>query len=1187
MTKMNKLNISKFKCLITFAFLALHSTLTCSQNIDGLVINEIMAANVDMYVDPSWNYGGWVEFYNASAAPRQLRGCWISDDPQNLKKVHITQSFMIYGYSFKNLWFGHHDKYCPSQMDMKLKNEGGTIYLSDSKGNLLLSQDYPTAIPRSSWTRLCDGADDWGYSNAPTPEASNGNVVACQLRLDAPVVDVPSCIFDEPLTIRVNIPTNATLRYTTDGSTPTLKEGETSIDGEFFVNNTTIYRFALFREGYMSSPVITRSYLKKDKDFSLPIISIVTDSDHLYSDEMGIFVKGINGRPGLGNSSKCNWNMDWDRPVNFEYLDEYGNSLLNQEAEIYRCGGWTRNNKPYSFKIHASKIYEGNNSFNYPFFRDKYHNKYKTLQIRNGGNYNSGRVKDAFLQKLALTSDLNIDAQEYQPVAHYINGVYKGVINLREPNNKYFVEANYGLDEDEIDLFEIDSDSGYVQKCGTREAYERWYNLSKTASNRKSYEEIEKLVDIDEYCNYMAVELYLGNDDWPQNNQKAWRPIGEDGRFRFIMFDMDGSFKVSSPFSTFANKKTYTFNTLYGESVKAWTKEIEAVTIFLNMLQNETFRRHFIDAFCLVAGSVYNPERCKELINEWTNYVYPMQILNDNGYGKNESPWNDANSLIESISNRATLMYSALKDYSPLKLDYTKSQKLKLSSNIKEARIRVNGQVVPTGKFDGQLFLPISLKAEVPAGYVFDGWNLVSGITPDTHLIKKGDSWTYYDKGSLDGKYWKMLGFGVSEWNIGQAPLGYGTASSVYNTIISYGNNGDNKYTTYYFRKNVTLKETPSDENKFILDFDVDDGMVVYVNGVEAGRYNMAAGEVTFNTVTPTSESTGLGTGSMTLSNDLFKKGINVVAVEIHNNSTKNSDIYWDASLTQVKANDGPLYFISKDTELSLPEGCSELVAHFSKINATTDANSQRSVVINEVNASNSVSVNEYFKKNDWIELYNTTDKDIDLTGMYLSDDVETPYKYRISNEETLINTIIPANGYCVVWCDELAPVTQLHAPFKLANKDNACVILTASDESWSDTLVYCSHNGMESVGRFPDGSSNIYHMSRPTIDRPNQMTMYSTPFVSKIEDSVHSIPVNHNGGLSLLYTHDGIRIRSTECSLVKLSIYTLEGLLEMSESIELEKREILIPMPHLKQGIHIIEVNDGNGNNCSCKCEI
>ena len=116
-------------------------------------------------------------------------------------------------------------------------------------------------------------------------------------------------------------------------------------------------------------------------------------------------------------------------------------------------------------------------------------------------------MRDPFLQELIRTSGVVLDCQAYTPVCHYINGVYKGVINLREPNNNKFVYANYGLDKEEIDLFEIDADSGYCQLNGTREAFEKWYTLSKTASKADSYEQIHELVDIDECCNYMAAEM--------------------------------------------------------------------------------------------------------------------------------------------------------------------------------------------------------------------------------------------------------------------------------------------------------------------------------------------------------------------------------------------------------------------------------------------------------------------------------------------------------------------------------------------------------------------------------------------------------------------------------------------------------------------------------------------------------
>lgn len=84
---------------------------------------------------------------------------------------------------------------------------------------------------------------------------------------------------------------------------------------------------------------------------------------------------------------------------------------------------------------------------------------------------------------------------------------------------------------------------------------------------------------------------------------------------------------------------------------------------------------------------------------------------------------------------------------------------------------------------------------------------------------------------------------------------------------------------------------------------------------------------------------------------------------------------------------------------------------------------------------------NDYYKRNDWIELYNNTSEDINVAGMYLSDDTKNLYKYQIESNEKL-NTIIPANGYLVVWCDKLTPLTALHTPFKLSNEINLAYVL-------------------------------------------------------------------------------------------------------------------------------------------------
>ncbi len=1156
-------------------------TNTHAASYDGLIINEIQAANIDQFTDPSWNYGGWIELYNANTCPYNLQGCWVSDDAQNLKKAHITQPITILGQSYKNLWFDHHDKFCPTQLKMKLDLEGGTIFLSDEDGNLITSQEYPAPVPRTSWARLNETSNEWGYTDQPTPEAANGAVVFCQSRFDAPCPSEPSQIFDKSVSFRIEIPEGATLRYTTDGAAPSLTRGEKSDTGDFTVSATTVFRFAFFREGFMTSPVITRTFIKKDKKFSLPIIAIATDPDNLYSDEKGIFVKGVNGRAGRGQNTNCNWNMDWDRPANFEFLyDE--ESKVNQECEIAKFGGWSRANTPHSFKLHASKLYEGNNSFNCKFFPDKSHNKYKTLKIRSGGGDNMCRVKDPFIHKIVQSSGLDVDIQDYQPVAHYINGVYKGVINMREPTNKHYVYSNYGLDEEEIDMFEMNNDSGYIQTCGTKEAFLRLYNLSKKAADANVYEEIKNLLDIDEFCNFFAVELYLGNWDWPQNNMKGWRPKEENGKFRFIMFDMDASFSEANPFKTLENKQIYGFDYLYYEDVPKWITEIELITIFKNLMQNEQIRKRFVDSFCLVAGSVFEPSRCKEIINRLAAKVEPMQILPDNGYGKNGSPWPSANSLISALSGQASNMYIQLKNYSLMALNMVPQYKnVKISTNLPESRILLNGNTIPTGHFDGQLFGKVNLKAEAPSGYSFKGWKIPDSLKWGNIILRMGDEWSYYDKGDLTKYPWNMSMYNVSKWNKGNAPFGYGIATGGYATELNYGGDKTNRYITYYFRKSLRLDEVPSSNDIFTFHYKVDDGFILYINGKEVTRCNMPDGDVDFYTPANKYAAFDPFTGSIDIDASYFRKGVNVIAVELHNNSKTSSDVYWDGQINWKKAISGDsIKYYRTENEIELAEGDVELMADY-EVNRFFGS---RPIVINEVSASNSIAVNEYFNKSDWIELYNNSSDTIDIEGFYLSDDINKPLKCQLSANDSEASTKIPAHGFCIIWCDKQKSITELHVPFKLGNEDGESVILTSPDQSYADTLQYCRHDGTESVGRFPDGGNCVYLMNHSTILSANRMNMYAQKISEKTEDSPSYMDQLHDNSLSISYSFENLCIRSEEKDDLTLNIHTIDGKKVMSQHLLMRNNEMKVNIYLLVPGIYVASLSDKEGHRVSIK---
>ena len=1149
---------------------------------ESLIINEIQSANIDMYVDPSFNYGAWVELYNPTSKAVSLNGLYISDDATNLTKHKLGNVGILPAKGYHVLWFDHYSHiYAPTQIDFKLDYDGGSIYISTSDGEVIASQDFPMAVPRTSYARTTDGTGEWERTAEPTPGKSNTTSTFTAERLEAPVVDRDACLFTDPFTVNVQIPAGATLRYTTDGTTPTLTNGSTSSNGKFTVNSTTTYRFCLFQEGKLPSQVITRSYLYKDRDYTLPIISVVTDPINLYDDSLGVYVKGVNGRTGNGQSTPCNWNMDWDRPVNFEYITPDGGMVVNQEVDFAMCGGWSRAWAPHSFKLKAGKIYEGNNSIDYPFFANKPYLKHKTLQIRNGGNDTDCRIKDAALQEIVHRSGLDVDGQSTQPVAHFINGQYVSMLNMREPNNKHFAYANYGIDTNEMDQFEMSPDSGYVQMEGDREAFLEWYALSANAANEATYEEIRNLVDIDEYINYMAVEFYLGGNDWPQNNIKGFRPRTEDGRFRFVMFDLDGTLATTSPFYTFEGKQTYTFDYIYDLGGRL-TEEIEMVTIFLNMLNNDSFRKQFIDTYCLVAGSVFEPERCNAIIDEMAARIAPALAFDG------RSPYGTANQLKSALANRQGSMIQALIDYWRMGLSSDMQQAVSISANVDDVSLRVNDMEIPTDKFSGTLFAPITLKAEPKAGYRFVGWSSESTTTMAT-LVGSDATWNYYDQGSLDGKNWTSTTYSTATWNSGKAPLGYYTGDSNnsrgYNTTLDYGTDASSKRPTYYFRTKFTLSKAPVASDVFQFHYIVDDGMVIYVNGKEAARYLMPDGTISYSTYATSHANGNPDQGILTLDASLFKKGTNVIAVEVHNNNGTSSDIYFSGELTQATTSSSAENIVCEDMEYALPQGSHTLVALYEPLTEEEMAeHAMRPVRINELSADNSIYVNEYYKKNDWIELYNTTDEPIDVAGMYLSDDLDTPTKYQI---EGGVNTVIEPHSYLIIWADKLMTFTQLHAPFKLA-AEGGYVTLTAADLSWGDTIYYEPHLGIESVGLYPDGSNDVYVMTTPTIAKTNIINSYAA-WLEQPE-----IPGNGEGiddvlaeTLKVLLADNELHIYSAEATAASVTVYTPTGQQCVKVQTKLADGHACIGLSTLPAGTYIVAVSDSNGNTETLKIRI
>lgn len=178
---------------------------------------------------------------------------------------------------------------------------------------------------------------------------------------------------------------------------------------------------------------------------------------------------------------------------------------------------------------------------------------------------------------------------------------------------------------------------------------------------------------------------------------------------------------------------------------------------------------------------------------------------------------------------------------------------------------------------------------------IFAAWAMAFGVEAQDTFIAFNDSWKYLDNGTDQGTAWRDNSFDDTSWILGHGKFGYGIPDA--NTIISFGPDGKNKYITTYFRKAISIAD-PSVYSSFKARIKRDDGLVVYVNGVELIRNNLPSGTINYTTTASNARDDGTATLSFDIAKDVFVGGDNVIAVEVHQQSKYTSDLTFDLELT-------------------------------------------------------------------------------------------------------------------------------------------------------------------------------------------------------------------------------------------------------------------------------------------------
>ena len=703
-----------------------------------LVINEFMQSNIDCVMDDLNEFpDSWVELYNAGDSDINLESYKLGtkedgSDAWQLPYKDVGAKKYILVYCDKESKSLH----TPFRLE---SGKGCEIYLF--KGSTIIDKvkdlkKQPS--PNIAYGRKTDGADEWGYQVTPTPnEANTGEICSRDHILGEPVFSEQGKVLygNKPINLTISLPEGspegAEIRYTTDGTEPT--KTSTKYTKEIAISSSIVIRAKLFCDGWLSPVSSVQSYIYHYRYPTIPIISIVTNDKYLNDSKIGIFANN--------QSHEKSKQKDWRRPINFELFDAEGEpSQLNQLCETRITGAYSREASRKSMAIYSNKRF-GKKNLDYEFFPDQCPGltNYKSIVLRNAGNDRDYiYMRDAVCQRV-MAENGDIDWQAWRPSVVYINGKYWGLLNIRERANANNIITHYDGLED-IDLLE----NGELKE-GTTDNY-NIFTAFYTAHGH-TLAEYAELMDWEEYIRITTMNHYFNNLDYPGNNNVIWRPRAEGGKWRWIAKDLDYTMGI--------------FNPNAGESggydhkiIEQWYNPTDwnlhkganfsinstATRLFRRLMEDEDFKREYIDRFCIYMGDFLNEKRIREIWDPMYNKIKDEWSKHKSAAGV----WSNYDSELGSarwwVSLRTAEMYKQLGSFFKLGSSVTMTINKDNNSDAAEAGVIFNNVKLTRNIFDGKFFADrkVTLEGVAPEGKVVTGWNVktisTSGTVTETNV---------------------------------------------------------------------------------------------------------------------------------------------------------------------------------------------------------------------------------------------------------------------------------------------------------------------------------------------------------------------------------------------------------------------------------------------------------------------
>ncbi len=928
-----------------------------------LVINELMASNGRFLQDPQGQYDDWIEIHNYGRETIDLGGLYLTDDVSTPTQWMIPANNRIPAGGFLLIWADNDIADAGLHANFKLNDGGEQVSLFDSDGETLIdSLTFGEQTSDISYGRYPDAGEDLRYFEIPSPAARND---AAYLGEVAEIgFSHTRGFYDTPFAVTLATETgDAIIYYSLDGSEPcqTTDRGialGTIYTGPILVNGTTCLRAAAVKPGWMSTKTVAQTYLFLDdiirQDYKATLnagfptswgsysspdygldpdvigtfntrglpngddrynrlyaVTIRNDLMSIPSMSISMNIDDMFGRDGI-YSNPTQHGLDCERPASVELIYPNGTGGFQVNCGIRIQGGAFRNfglATKKSFRLLFKGIY-GPGKLEFSLFGGDAADSFDTIVLRAGANdgyswssarYTEQYTRDEFGRSLQRATG---HAGAHGTFVHlYINGIYWGLYNPCERPDHSFSASYYGGDRETWDAIHDNSASN-----GSMTAWNRMIAMCRqAATSNEAYLELQnRHLDVTNYVDYLIVNLWGGNWDWPWKNWWAgrYRPDNSTG-FKFYNWDYEntmGNNLGRSPLDKNALNNNFS----------------QAGVPHQSLRQNPEYRLFFADRIhrLFFNGGVLAPEslirRYAELAAtveraivaesaRWGDQHHSTPLTLEDWYDR-DSNFNDGRAGRDWI----------LKYYLPRRTAIVLQQcrNAGLYPNVEAPVFRINGSYQHGGSISTHDELSM-IASSGDIWYTLDGDDPRQSTEPSgdststTLLTADADKRVLVPTGPVSDDWKNSMTFNDSSWlECTGSPGGVGyERSSGYQGFLSldieqqmYARNA-----TCYIRIPFMCWSSTNEFNFLTLHIRYDDAFVAYLNGVEVARRN-ANGSPSWNSNAGAShsDSDAVLIESIDLSAALnaLQRGHNLFAIHGLNISTTSSDLLIWCELT-------------------------------------------------------------------------------------------------------------------------------------------------------------------------------------------------------------------------------------------------------------------------------------------------